>query len=183
MATKKKAVKKIAAKKPAKKAVKKVAKKTITKKPVKKASTKQKKKPVVLSQNTTTQTTLVATNNHIISKEQGAAMVTDYLNIKTNSNAFLNLEFPEGWQFNRSLFENLLALPGCTQIRIYNAVNSAMQHTFVIVGVDANENDIYFENVTTNNANQINTSGGQGVGDMGNACPSYDNVTSLVNGG
>ncbi len=150
-----------------------MATKAVTKKKavVKKAAPKKKKAAPVKV-------------NHIISKRKGAEMVNRF---RTNTN--LNtISFSHGMEFNKSIFEDLLKLKGVTKIRIYNAVNDEGGHTFVLTAADAKRNDIYFKTKKTGAKPAAKTKAmakampgdDEGVGNMGNQCPAYDDtITSL----
>jgi hypothetical protein len=188
MATKKPAVKKSTIKKaPAKKAVAKKApikKKAVKKTPAKKTTT-PKALPVIMP-------SVTLSTPHIISREAGMVMAKSFAN-KLSKNILQDktVLFFSGREFSRTLFEQLLALPGCVQLRFYNAVNSNNEHTLVITGVDKDENDIYFD--LKNNSKKEKASfaklmavdGGtdtNAVGNMGGKCPDYDDATkSLLN--
>ena len=133
--------------------------------------------------------------NHIISKTEGAAMVAQF---EENKNNLDNIIFGKGREFDKSLFEKLLALKGCNKIRIYNALNNDGEHTFVITAVTvtaatktkpAASKDIYFKmkpalkgktsnkKVSLRGAAMPDT---DGVGNRGQQCPAYDeNNTAL----
>ncbi len=163
VAIKKVAVKKIAAKKttPKKIATKKVGTKKVTSKKV------TKKAP-----SSTIVQASYAQSKHIIAKSIGSGMVQQFQVKKANPSTII---FNHGVQFDRDLFEQLLNLPGCVKVRCYNAINDLGEHTLVIVGVDANKNDIYFDyTAPTSVAAKAAATDTQGVGDMGSACPQYD---------
>ena len=133
--------------------------------------------------------------NHIISKTDGAAMVARF---EDNSARLDNIIFCKGREFDKSLFEQLLKLKGCSKIRVYNAVNDEGEHTFVITAVavtaatktkPATSKDIYFKmkaavktkagskGAGLKSAAMQNT---DGVGNQGQQCPAYDeNNTAL----
>ncbi len=165
-ATKRSVVKKVIV---AKKAV---AKKTAVKKTVSKKSVPKK-------------VTAVNAPNHIISKTEGKTMVTNFRNNLLDLNSATPVQFSDGREFHKSLFEKLLLLDGVEKIRFYNAVDENNQHTLVITAVDSNRNDIYFKNepmAKKQAAAQRSAAAADndGVGDMGSQCPAYQpNVTAL----
>ncbi|MBL0145627.1 MAG: hypothetical protein IPP48_07575 [Chitinophagaceae bacterium] len=123
------------------------AKKTAPKKATaKKVAPKKKAAPkkVIVKKTPTKKTNSPALPNHIISKEKGYEMVARFAENQKDLN---KIYFFKGIEFSRSLFENILQLPGCTKVRIYNAVNDRGEQTFVITGADSKMNDIYFKNI------------------------------------
>ena len=112
--------------------------------------------------------------NHIISKENGSKMVGKFQEAISKLGGTINFE--KGKEFNRSVFESLLKLKGCTTIRIYNAVDDYGNHTFVITAVNNKQNDIYFKMPRTKAADNALTTlppDEDGVANMGNSCPVY----------
>jgi hypothetical protein len=143
----KKTTKKVVAKKaaPKKVAVKKAApKKAISKK-------KEDHQPTVA-------------NKHIITKVKGFEMVKRF---KQSMKDLRKVKFELGKQFDKSLFELLLQLKGMQTVRIYNAIDDANKHTFVITALDKKSRELFFK---------IKSAAGKddevvdGVGDMGNQC-------------
>lgn len=133
--------------------------------------------------------------NHIISKTEGAAMVARFDASRTS---LANVFFSKGREFDKSLFEKLLKLKGCSKIRIYNAVNAKGEHTFVITAVaviaatktkPSTSKDIYFKMKPSAKATATTKKTAQrasampdtdGVGNQGQQCPAYDeNNTAL----
>jgi hypothetical protein len=117
-------------------------------------------------------------SNHIISKAKGKEMVGRFSANLMNMN---KINFSHGMEFDKSLFENLLALDGVKKIRIYNAVNADNMHTFVITAA-GEKDDIYFktskESQNTKMASRTVTVveppiDDEGVGNMGSQCPAY----------
>ncbi|HMT36661.1 MAG TPA: hypothetical protein PKC41_12440 [Chitinophagaceae bacterium] len=45
--------------------------------------------------------------------------------------------------FSRELFDTLLNYPECKGIRVYSGMDSEMNQRFIVVGVNANDEDIY----------------------------------------
>lgn len=45
--------------------------------------------------------------------------------------------------FDRELFDTLLGYPDCTGIRIYSGMDADKKQRFIVVGVNANDEDIY----------------------------------------
>lgn len=72
--------------------------------------------------------------NHEISLAAAAILTENYRN--QNPNATL------GGFFGKTAIEAILAQPGCVGIRYYNAIDNN-EPTLVLVGVDANQNDLY----------------------------------------
>jgi hypothetical protein len=187
---KKTLIKKAAAQKVAVK--KAVVKKTVNKKPsVKKLATKKvvikktvNKNKVV--KNNSSKTKLASNNSlHIISNAAGQQMTDAFM---ANLNNIGNIIFNAGIQFDISLFQQLVALPNASHIRVYNAVktqvagdSTLLHHTFVIVAVDEKGKTIFLDN-GNNNPNTVQAkgenpppppAGGDGVGNMGVNCPAY----------
>ncbi len=163
-------IKKVVVKKVAPKKV--VAKKTIAKKV-------QSKKPLLTTVAADAVSDKVIPSRHIISKTLGSSMVQKF---KENRPKDLSISFDDGVEFDRSLFEQILALPGCVKVRCYNAVNASGDHTLVMTGVDSKKNDLYFSYVAPSVGkddplNELE----DGVGDMGDMCPAYNtNIKTLV---
>lgn len=194
MATKKVAVKKAVIKNaPVKKAVVVKAANKVAK--VNKASTKNvplrkataEKKAFVKARTVVKKTldTLATTTNfnNIISYTEGQQMIDAFVG---NMNDLSEVQFNTGMQFDISLFQKLVALPGATKIRIYNAIKAVtgenttdpfMQHTFVITAVDKDNKIIFLQNSNSNafaSRSADGTSGTEdGVGNMGTVCPAY----------
>lgn len=118
--------------------------------------------------------------NHIIPKIQGQEMI---LRFKKNIKNLNKVKFEMGKEFDKGLFEELLKLKGIKSVRIYNALNADYTHTFVITGLDAKSNEIYFKiksDLSTKKSNArliVQTTDEDGVGNMGNQCtepPTFD---------
>jgi hypothetical protein len=121
--------------------------------------------------------------DHIIPKAKGKQMIDNYAAIMGDLEGAI---FSPGIEFHKSIFEKLLLLSGIESIRVYNAINDAGEHTFVLTAIDKDRNDIYFNNAFPNilkssrsvQALVVNT---EGVGNMGTLCPAYDpTIKSLV---
>jgi hypothetical protein len=179
--SKKTAIKKTVMKKatPAKK----VASKSVTTKKVSAKKATVKKKAATRISKGATKNTTTTQSRHIIAKSLGAAMVEQFAVAKSG---LKGITFNDGVEFDRDLFEEVLALEGCVKVRCYNGLNTTNgEHALVITGVDAKKNDIYFDytNVGTSIQGKDDAQGTEadGVGDMGDACPRYQpQVVTLV---
>jgi hypothetical protein len=127
---------------------------------------------------------LAPPSRHIISKSLGTAMAEQFIMKKEG---LKGIKFNDGIEFDRDLFDQILALPGCVKVRFYNALNTTNgEHTLVITAVGANKSDIYFSltNSISTAARGKDTEDeidNEGVGDMGDACPRYEpSVITLV---
>jgi hypothetical protein len=112
--------------------------------------------------------------NHIIPKALGMEMITRF---KKSMKNLSKAKFEIGKEFNKSLFEALLKLKGIQSVRICNALNADNSHTFVIIGLDANSNELYFkikqqvEPVQQSAMKMaILPTNDEGVGNMGTQC-------------
>jgi hypothetical protein len=128
------------------------------------------------------------TSKHIISQADGKLMTDRFVG---NLNSLDEIVFSHGLEFDISLFKNLVAIEGATAIRIFNAVNAKMEHTFVITAVSKMGKTLFLQqpsNVNTKtpakNASRSLAGaapppppppppGGDGVGNMGSQCPAY----------
>jgi hypothetical protein len=171
---KKVVIKKVAPKKVA--AKKATTKKVVSKKAAAKKTIRREAAPLAVA-------AITVLSSHIIPKLDGQVMVSKFSQSMSNLSS---ITFNRGIQFDKSLFEQLLQLSNVAKIRLYNAVNSANEHTLVVTAADANNNDIYFKipasNATARTSQFLNAPapGDDGVGDMGTKCPAYDpSVTAL----
>jgi hypothetical protein len=122
--------------------------------------------------------------NHIIPKALGMEMITRFKkSIKDLSKA----KFEIGKEFDKSLFEALLKLKGIKSVRICNALNADNSHTFVLIGLDANSNELYFkikqqvEPVQQSAMKMaILPTNDDGVGNMGTQCTEPPAKTSSI---
>ena len=160
-----------------------MATKAITKKKaiVKKAAPKKKATPPK-------KTAVLVKNKHIISRDKGEQMKAAYMQeiqkIKA-TNPKLKIQFNNGREFDKSLFEELLKINGADRIRIYNALNEKNEHTFVITAVNKQNFNLFIPipAATTKTAKSMvmaaSTPTEDGVGNMGNQCtdPNYKPTT------
>lgn len=51
--------------------------------------------------------------------------------------------------FNKSAFDTLLGLSGCTGVRIYSSMDSDLKIRFVICGVNSSNEDVYIPNISS----------------------------------
>jgi hypothetical protein len=75
----------------------------------------------------------------IISLEEGSTMTASFRS-----------KFPDETKavyYSADVYNDLLAQDGCVGIRIYNAIDEAGKMTNVLVGVDADGNDLYDLNI------------------------------------
>lgn len=73
--------------------------------------------------------------NHAISLDDAKKMTQDYRSA-AGTGAFL------GGFFGKNAITDILEQPGCTGLRIYNAINGEGKPTFVLVGVKSSGEDI-----------------------------------------
>ena len=118
---------------------------------------------------------------HTIPKEDAEKMVKKYKQVRKKLNG-LNEEqdqklpaFPISVTYNKDAIDGLINLPGCVGVRIYPAVTKDNALTFVLVGVDAEGENIYGPG-TAKNAKQIASSGT--VTDEGQMSPPYPAPTN-----
>jgi hypothetical protein len=82
---------------------------------------------------------------HRIPLEAAVAMTTRY---RASKDTIIATEYagrnllPISETFDRQAFDRLLAQPGCTGVRLYYGMNETMQLRAIIVGVNANDEDI-----------------------------------------
>jgi hypothetical protein len=70
-----------------------------------------------------------------ISLEEGAAMTANYRNTIQTGEVI-------GLYYGKEIIEKILEQPGCVGMRFYFAINQKSEKTLVLVGTDANQNDI-----------------------------------------
>ena len=73
--------------------------------------------------------------NHVVTVAQAAKYIQNFKNHPTTPTL-------KGGHFARSIFDKILAQPGCVGIRYYYAALDDGSPTTVLVGVDKNGNDI-----------------------------------------
>ena len=108
--------------------------------------------------------------NHIIPKVLGKQMIQRF---KRNMKDLSKVKFEQGKEFDISLFKAFLKLKEIRNIRICNALNKDNSHTFVLIGLDANSNELYFKIKSHKDAQEKDGDLGSdedGVGNMGNQC-------------
>jgi hypothetical protein len=142
--------------------------------PIRKTATKKKV--------ATKSAAILVESRHIIAKSLGRAMVEKFTIAKSNINGII---FNDGIEFDRDLFEQVLNLPGCVKVRCYNALDTTNgEHALVITGVDAKKNDIYFNYkkviISKKGKDEDEDPNGEGVGDMGDACPRYEPLVKTL---
>ena len=98
--------------------------------------------------------------NHKVSLEAAAALTKGYRETAPKGT-------PLGSLFPRDVFERLLAQPGCAGIRMYYGRNERREHELLLVGVDAEGEDM-----TTGE-----------LFDFGLPCPPYCGEPNALNGG
>jgi hypothetical protein len=144
--------------------------------PEKKAFKKASTTKIIAKENISTQqisdTPINRLSNHIISRSTGAGLIDRFNANRLDLNSLI---FNYAVEFDKSLFENLLALEGATKIRIYNAANEKNEHTYVITAVDKSGKDIYTKIPAQLNrgaalARSAETAPDYGVGNMGQQC-------------
>jgi len=105
---------------------------------------------------------------HMISKAAGELMIDNFNSIKPQLP--LNIEFPFAKQFERSIFDALLNIEGCTHLRVFNALTDTNEQTFVIMAIQDFDTPLYLPMETTDENGKVIEV--QAVADMGNNCPS-----------
>jgi hypothetical protein len=82
---------------------------------------------------------------HLISLSAAKGLISNYKkqkeNLLTNTLQAANV-LPDCETFDRDAFDTLLKQDGCTSVRIYFGMDEKNMVRLVIVGVDANDNDI-----------------------------------------
>ncbi|MEN9998641.1 MAG: hypothetical protein RI922_1631 [Bacteroidota bacterium] len=73
------------------------------------------------------------TEGTIITLAEGAAMTAAWRRTNTNGNAVF---------YGKNIINQLLAQPGVVGIRFHFGIDTDGKNTLVLVGVDANENDV-----------------------------------------
>lgn len=73
------------------------------------------------------------TEGEIITLAEGAAMTKQWRRTNTNGNAVY---------YGKDIINQLLAQPGVVGIRFHFGIDTDGKNTLVLVGVDANENDV-----------------------------------------
>jgi len=81
------------------------------------------------------QQTFTGNEDHIVTLEQAVKFVQNYQNAPS-------VPAIKGGFFGRSIFEKILSQSGCVGIRYYYAKKDDGGATMVLVGVDANANDM-----------------------------------------
>jgi hypothetical protein len=111
---------------------------------------------------------------HRISLDTAIKMTTLY---RAQRNRILGLEYqnrdllPLSETFDRSAFDRLLAQPNCAAVRMYYGMDENLQVHAVVVGVNANDQDI----LPTPDAPEAE------ILDVSKLCPPLCPVTSLLN--
>jgi hypothetical protein len=75
----------------------------------------------------------------IISLEEGSTMTASFRSKFPNETKAV--------YYSADVYNDLLAQDGCVGIRIYNAIDEAGKMTNVLVGVDADGNDLYDQKI------------------------------------
>ncbi len=70
-----------------------------------------------------------------ITLEEGAAMTASYRSTIQSGEVI-------GLYYGKEIIEKILEQPGCVGMRFYFAINLKSEKTLVLVGTDANQNDI-----------------------------------------
>jgi hypothetical protein len=103
---------------------------------------------------------------HMIAKSDAIQMINRFEPILNKGIEECKLAY--GKQYDRSIFEALLALEGCTEIRIINALTEQDEQTFIIMAVHENETPLYLsKNIIDKNGDAITV---EALADMGNNC-------------
>lgn len=101
------------------------------------------------------------------------------VNFKQESNNVLDPVYqnkgilPTCETFSRELFDTLLSYPDCTGIRVYSGMDPDKNQKFIVVGVNANDEDIYIT--------QEETPGVLYVIENGHRCPNLCPPESELN--
>ena len=118
---------------------------------------------------------------HTIPKDDAEKMVKKYKQVRKKLMALNEEEglklpaFPISVTYNKAAMDGLVNLPGCVGIRVYPAVTKENELTFVLVGVDADGENIY-GTAGAKTAKQLTTSGT--VTDEGQMSPPYPAPTN-----
>jgi hypothetical protein len=103
---------------------------------------------------------------HIITKTEAITMIDRFTTMKSTS--LMDIQFTYGKQYDRSIFEAMLAIEGCSEIRIINALTEANEQTFVLMPVKEVETPLYLTKIITDeNGEKIPV---DALADMGNNC-------------
>lgn len=110
-----------------------------------------------------------STNQHLISKTDGAAMVAGFLDITTKNQMPFNIN--KCYDFNKEIFDLIFSNSHATGIRIYFGVNDQNEMNLVFTGINAKFNDVY---IPLDSKSQADLNDTFGVADMGQVCtPTY----------
>jgi hypothetical protein len=101
--------------------------------------------PVIMQQFAFSSTIKSVVMSHLISLSAAKALIGKYKNQKKNLlNSTLQADdvLPDCETFDRDAFDALLKQDGCTRVRIYFGMDEKNRVNLVIVGVDADDNDM-----------------------------------------
>jgi hypothetical protein len=116
--------------------------------------------------------------DHLITLQQAIEMTSLYRKVKED---ILKPEYQDknilniAETFNRSIFDKLLATPGCSSIRIYFGMNPDQQLRCILVAVNDKNEDI-LPSGTTTSADEEPV-----IGEDGLTCPPICGTTSPLN--
>ena len=114
--------------------------------------------------------TLLEGENHFISLSEAKVMTARYMANKEN---ILKTEYQDQnilsrcETFNREAFDTLLAETGCVGLRIYFGMNESLQVRTIIVGVNAENQDLLPEEVAKNGGGEFE------IVEYGRPCPDF----------
>jgi len=131
--------------------------------------------------------------NHFISLDQAIQMTTTY---RENRNTILAPNYqgadylPNAETFDRAAFDTILAKPSCASLRIYYSMDNELKVHAIIVGVDADGQDILPNAaiITTEEGSPLLSETGESLSaesdeeeiiEMGQRCPPYCTISPL----
>ena len=141
---------------------------------VKTASTKSATTPKVTTAKSKSTTNNLAsrivavspTNQHLISKTNGADMIASFLDITSKNQ--LPFSINKCYDFNKEIFDIIFSDTDTTGIRFYFGINDQNEMCLVFTGIDSKFNDVY---IPLDSASQTSLNDIYGVADMGHVCP------------
>ncbi len=106
------------------------------------------------------------TNQHLISKTNGADMIASFLDITSKNQ--LPFSINKCYDFNKEIFDIIFSDTDTTGMRFYFGVNDQNEMCLVFTGIDSKFNDVY---IPLDSASQTSLNDIYGVADMGQVCP------------
>ena len=124
-------------------------------------------------------TALLPGANHFISLDQAKQMTALFRQQKENilAPAYQGKDTLVICEtFNRDIFDAILGENGCVGMRIYYGMDTSMKVKAILVGVDAQNNDIL---PSQPNVAAFDSSGGGNIGELAWPCPPFCAVNPL----